>query len=95
MHHQYSELPLEEKQGEIQSDSANELPRWRRKTIIWTVSLLTVASLLILGFGLGVLDTKVAKKNLPVEDANSEWLARTRAAGDQYLLGVGKADITG
>ena len=26
----------------------------------------------------------------------AEWLAHaTRAAGDQYLLGVGKADITG
>lgn len=57
--------------------------------------LLTVA-LFVLG-GIKLASKEPVPEAAPaVAEEHSEWLAKaTRATGDQYLLGVGKADITG
>lgn len=52
--------------------------------------------MLLLGLGTGILKMRTPAKLSPAKDPDAEWSARaSRAAGDQYLLGVGKADITG
>jgi hypothetical protein len=93
---QYSELLVEEKQDEGQADSMVNDSRWGRKATTWTISMVALAFLLLLGLGIGTLVSRTPSEKFPAEDANAEWLAHaSRASGDQYLLGVGKADITG
>lgn len=64
------------------------------------VTILSIVSLLVLGTFLAANLSGPAKK----DKADSEWTAHTKSSssnaraetkGDKYLIGVGKADITG
>ena len=93
MPQQYTELPLDEKPEEEQLAAPVKGSRWTKKTAAWVISVLVLASVVIFA-GAGAWTKKTPVEQTPVEEP--EWLAHaTRAAGDQYLLGVGKADITG
>jgi len=95
---QYSELPVEEKL-EFAPVLAPRKSRWSKMIVALVASLLLV-SLIILGIsvvrtGETIIEGSVSE---PTEADHAEWLAhavKSRATGDQYLLGVGKADITG
>jgi neutral ceramidase len=90
---QYSELPVEEKLEDGQPEAPANNSKWSKRATLWVLSMLAFASLLLV-IGTGALSGRTPVYESPVEE--SDWLAHaTRAAGDQYLLGVGKADITG
>ncbi|KAH8601598.1 Neutral/alkaline nonlysosomal ceramidase [Bisporella sp. PMI_857] len=78
----------------------NEIPdlprrsKWSKKGMACVASVVLMAALfLVVGTTAWVAKTPDVT---PMSDKPAEeWLARTRATGDTYLLGVGKADITG
>lgn len=94
---QYSQLPSEEK--EDQTEPQTPVTGARRSqlfiaivTLLFTLALLT----LVLGFSKSWnVQTEATSPTDPIDD--SEWLRKfeSRATGDEYLIGVGKADITG
>lgn len=93
---QYTEVPAEEKPDEDREGSTGETARWGRKSTAWAISAVLLTSLLVLLIGIGGLVMRKPPQVVPSEKSSGEWLAHaSRAAGDQYLLGVGKADITG
>jgi hypothetical protein len=88
---QYSELPVEEK-SEDEILALAKVSKWSKKAIALVASMLLLGSLLLV-IGASTFfakDTVVETEEISPE----EWLA-ARATGDQYLLGVGKADMTG
>jgi hypothetical protein len=98
---QYQALPVEEKQ-EIEEglDIPVDKPRRRKIIIAFCVALSSlVAVLLLLGVTALWTSSKSTSKSLPVESPtkfpDSLLEHEIRAPGDRYLLGVGKADITG
>jgi len=93
----YSELPVEEKtEDERQPEVRPHNSGWSKQSVAFIVSILLLASFI---FAYGATEfTGRSSKRPAVQPVmgEAEWLAHaTRAAGDQYLLGVGKADITG
>jgi neutral ceramidase len=90
---EYSELPVEEKLEDEELETPVRTSRWGKKADAWGIST-AVLAILLLVVGIGAFTRKVPVDNSPFED--QEWLAHaTRATGDSYLIGVGKADITG
>ncbi|TVY80554.1 Neutral ceramidase [Lachnellula suecica] len=91
----YEPLPVEEKHAVGQEDTPVKArsSRWSKISIVSIITFVSVLSLL------GVLATVRASVPVIAEESvdNSEELHDylARASGDQYLLGVGKGDITG
>lgn len=92
MAHKYSELPVEE-QLEIElSETPLKRPAWRRIALLIFTPLLVVASLLLV---LGIANAASGRPVL-AQLTETPWFSHaTRAPDGQFLLGVGKADITG
>lgn len=95
---QYEALPVEEKQEleELHQSIANA----RRKRIlsIFAFVLIALSSLAFLGYvttwqETAAVEVPVVEEQVPNEKTFVEHA--TRAVGDRYLLGVGRADITG
>jgi len=92
----YSELPVEENDGKVPTKPQQ---RWSKKLVAMVATLVLLISLLAV---VGSAAFTHSKENFQEQQQQeeldqAEWLAQaTRATtGDQYLLGVGKADITG
>ena len=90
----YEPLPAEEKLVD-QEDTSFKIKssRWSKKYIVLIVTFVSLFALLPLLVRAKVWTTSVMEE--PVENSKklNDYLAR--ASGDQYLLGVGKGDITG
>lgn len=87
---------MEEKSEDEELDAPVRNSRWGKKAAAWFISTVVLTILLLLVVGIGAVTKTVPSPvdNSPFEDP--EWLAHaTRATGDSYLIGVGKADITG
>ncbi len=92
---QYEQLPVEEKGDDEQLQSPPTISRARKIILVSAISLLTLIFAL---FVLESVNLLPSKSSLPAaEEDDAEWLRANmpRTTGDQYLLGVGKADITG
>ncbi|KAM3064936.1 hypothetical protein ACMFMG_011236 [Clarireedia jacksonii] len=93
---QYSQVPTEEK---VDDEQRNISPRPSRASalVIGLGSFIILSSLVAFFLGLGTIDTVrgPASDNFSNAGSESSHEYETRATGDQYLLGVGKADITG
>lgn len=94
---QYQALPVEEKLDEEQPSSSPHIRKWS-KTRVAIVFLLSF----LVSFTIVAATTRSLTRHTPtaepsINDEDTEWLREhlTRATGDTYLLGVGKADITG
>ncbi len=101
---EYQALPIEEK-----SEHAAETPRIStrsgrsKKLYIAVVSLISITLLAFVGFTTIWRSSSPAaspppslKDAVPVDEESRDFLSGLARAGDQqYLLGVGKADITG
>lgn len=95
----YTELPAEEKQEEddLQSPTTLQAPKWSKKARVGIISVFILVLLMLL-IGIGELAIKSEPEELPLKGSESDeevFEKKIRATGDQYLLGVGKADITG
>jgi hypothetical protein len=90
--HQYSELPGEEKLEGEKHQSLPKSRKWSPLSLLLLIPLLFVASLV---FVVGL--AKIISQPIPPSQiGSSRWLAHeARQTDAQYLLGVGKADITG
>jgi hypothetical protein len=96
----YLQLPVEEKVEHEALDTPTQRSRWSNKVTVLVASMLLIISLLVLGLATSKVTEAETKLVIePVTEADhSEWVAAemgSRATGDEYLLGVGKADITG
>lgn len=98
----YEVLPVEEKDGSQEGDDQADQPTWRKSLFI-TVVLMSLSFIILLlvfvGISLVWTSNRLDTISLAAEPAAN--IAKVlseheiRAPGDQYLLGVGKADITG
>lgn len=90
------ETSVDEKLVDEPAELTPTSSRWSKKAIAFGASaLLLSVSLLVFG-GSKLMVKNTTDIETPVGEDQSEWLANAaRATGDQYLLGVGKADITG
>jgi len=90
----YEALPVEEKLDSGEPEVPVKGPRRNKPLLAFIVSLVSLASL---PFFLGAFKawTTVAKTQSTVDNPEALLAHAARATGDQYLLGVGKADITG
>ena len=93
---QYQALPVEEKQDEDPLNNPPPTRTWSKTRIAVGFSLLLLLSAII------AATTQALTRYIPaaeesIEEDGTEWLREhlTRTTGDKYLLGVGKADITG
>ena len=91
---QYQALLAEEKLDE--GRTIQQTRKWSKTRIALSFSLLVLLSAII------ALTTQASTRQIPTaktsfEDEGDEWLREhlTRATGSTYLIGVGKADITG
>lgn len=92
MPHQYSELPLDDKLEGEHPPPAPPRSRWTRLSLLLVAPLLLLASALVV---VGVADL-LSGPNAPSPLGSFSFLRHVpRAAAGQFLLGVGKADITG
>lgn len=74
-------------------DAPTIISKRGKNVALWVFSM-SIVTMLLLVVGIGALAHRT-QRIAPLV-GNSEWLAHsTRAEGDLYLLGVGKADITG
>ena len=90
--HQYSELPGEEKLEGERHQSLPKSRKWSPLSLLLLIPLLFVASLV---FVVGIAKF-ISQPIPPSQIGSSRWLAHeARQTNAQYLLGVGKADITG
>ncbi|TVY87592.1 Neutral ceramidase, partial [Lachnellula willkommii] len=90
----YEPLPVEEKLVDQENTTVRiKSSRWSKKYTALIVTLVSLFAVLPLLVRAKVWTTSVTEE--PVEDSEklNDYLAR--ASGDQYLLGVGKGDITG
>ncbi|TVY33573.1 Neutral ceramidase [Lachnellula occidentalis] len=90
----YEPLPAEEKLVDQEDTSFKiKFSRWSKKYIALIVTFISLSALLLVLVRSKVWTTSVREE--PVENSRklNDYLAR--ASGDQYLLGVGKGDITG
>ena len=95
----YSAIPEEEKPDSaadehVKVSSSN--PKLHNNVFLGFATCLVSLALILLVVGLVTIRTIQAHDESPVFD-DSQWLHshETRAQGDKYLIGVGKADITG
>ena len=94
---QYQALPVEEKLDGDQPSNQPQTRKWSKTRIGLVLSLLVLVSFAIFGVTTRTLTRQTPAVKTPIEDPDTEWLREhlTRATGDTYLIGVGKADITG
>lgn len=93
---EYSQVSADE----MVEDEKSEVPRRRS---LGSVMFLAFAGLLLFtaftAFVVGISKIESVQPNSESFSSNSEWSHEhgheTRATGDKYLVGVGKADITG
>jgi hypothetical protein len=92
---EYEPLPAEEKQAVDQEDTSITVKSsgWSRITIASIITLVSFVSLLAFLVTTKAWTPSVAEESVETPDELHDYLAR--ATGDQYLLGVGKGDITG
>lgn len=90
--HEYSELRVGEK---LEVEYLDPLPKSSRWSKLSWACIFLLSFLVSLVFVVGV--AKLLSRPIPPSQLGDlEWLVHTtRAADGQYLLGVGKADITG
>jgi hypothetical protein len=94
MAHRYSEVPVEDKleAEHLETESPPNRSLWSR------IALVVLAPLLVLTSVLAVLSIANVCSGRPAlaQLNESGWFSRvSRAPAGQFLLGVGKADITG
>lgn len=92
----YSDLAFEEKANLLETEEGlntrRSSPRWRTGFIAALVLLLVVGILSVAKLGTSLGSAIAVNEDESTERSN---IPRVPAAGTQYLLGVGKADITG
>jgi neutral ceramidase len=96
----YQVLPLEEKLEDEQPRNPPHTPKWRKTRLAVAFSFF-----FLLSFTLVAVTARALTRHPPAsetsiqdeEEAAESWVKDhlTRASGDTYLIGVGKADITG
>lgn len=96
---QYQALPVDEKLGGEQSSSPPQR-KWSKTRQAFVFSLLFLLSLTLVTVTARALTrpTPVSETSIKEQDKAAESMLKehlTRASGDTYLIGVGKADITG
>jgi neutral ceramidase len=93
MAHRYSELPAEDKQeAELPAILPKHRTAWSRISLVVLTPFLVLTSLLALVGIANVISGRPALAQLN----EIGWFSRLpRASDGQFLLGVGKADITG
>ena len=71
--------------------------KWSRKGMGFIVSMLLIATLFLVAItSAWVASTRPESEKVAKVSSAEEFLSQAaRAAGDTYLIGVGKADITG
>ena len=91
---EYEALPVEEKLDSEEPGVPVKPPRRNPTLVAFTISLVFLVSLVVV---LGTVKAWTALTDTESIMDNPEALLAhaARATGDQYLLGVGKADITG
>lgn len=94
---QYQALPVEEKLDDEQLVVPPQISRWSKTRIAFVFSLLFLVSFTIVAATARALTRYSPIFESSVEDEDPQWLREhlTRTTGDTYLIGVGKADITG
>lgn len=95
---QYEALPVEEKQELEELHQSIAKARRKRVLSIFTFVLIVLSALAFVGYsttwkGNSSVEVPVVEEQAPNEKDFVEHA--TRAVGDRYLLGVGRADITG
>jgi hypothetical protein len=92
----YSDLAFEEKANLLETEeflnTRRSSSRWRTTFIATLVLLLVVGMLSVAKLGTSFGNAISTNEDEGTEKSN---IPRVPAAGNQYLLGVGKADITG
>jgi hypothetical protein len=92
----YSDLDFEEKANLLETEEVlktrRSSSRWRTSFIAALVLLLVVGILSAAKLGTSLGNAISTNGDESAENSN---IPRVPAAGNQYLLGVGKADITG
>jgi hypothetical protein len=95
---QYQALPVEEK-PEVNQSRAHQKPRWSKLRIIMVLLLsFLVSCAFVLGAAKVVTRHASAEASMKDADKAAESLLKdhlARQSDNKYLLGVGKADITG
>lgn len=94
-HTGYEALPAEEKDGvelEVTPVPA-KVSKWRRMSIMAVLALVSLLLFMVLLPAARTWTMVTAEEHDGTSEELHDYLAR--ATGDQYLLGVGKADITG
>lgn len=92
----YEKVPVDEKPQDEPVASPPKSSVWSKKIYTFLVTMLLLSAVF---FAMGRCSIKEKTQTVlePVTESSeeaTEWLA-ARATGDEYLLGVGKADITG
>ena len=94
---QYSEIPVEDKLDGVELEIPARTSRWSKKVVVGGIlAAILVTVLLVVSLGSMGREEPIqtTTNSSPLEDP--DWLAHaTKATGDTYLIGVGKADITG
>ncbi|KAG0650469.1 Neutral ceramidase 2 [Hyphodiscus hymeniophilus] len=92
----YQALPVEEKVDDDQSNPPPPSRQWSKTRIALLLSLLLLLSTIV-AIATQALTLETPAVDDLIDDEGTEWLREhlTRATGDKYLIGVGKADITG
>lgn len=93
---EYSQVPVDEK-------LENERPETPRKRSLASAIFLALAGVVLFtaftALVVGLTKIEDVQPNHKSSNSNSGWANKheheTRATGDPYLIGVGKADITG
>lgn len=96
---EYEAVPIEEKHELDESRDVTTQPRRKRVLAILAFILVVVSSLVVIGFATTWQKVPLASESPvaeePVVDEKMFLEHAVRAAGDRYLLGTGKGDITG
>jgi neutral ceramidase len=92
----YSQVPTEEKVDDEQRNISRRSSR-ASALVLGLGSFIILSSLVIFFLGFAKIDTvrNAASDDFANAGSESSHEYETRATGDPYLLGVGKADITG
>jgi hypothetical protein len=92
---EYEPLPAEEKHAVDQEVTPLHAKpsRWSKKSIVSIIALVSLFSILAVMTTTNIWTPPTAKESVENLEEFNDYLAR--ANGDQYLLGVGKGDITG
>jgi hypothetical protein len=92
---EYEPLPAEEKQAVDQEVTPlhAKSSRWSKKSMALIIALVSLFSILAVITTTNIWTPPTAEESVENSEEFHDYLAR--ANGDQYLLGVGKGDITG